>query len=185
LNVTDLTELIDNLKLNDKYETKDIENIFNEFDTKKTGEVHFNDFIKSILEKSQDSQETKYSSFYLSAINFFLTPSERITETIKKAMKEIVSYNKSSSIVKELDWVIHTLSEKDLFDFRLKDEYISDTEFENNDILKFLSEYSHEGFNRQKLDDLKLCNTISLKKQKLKDCKFIFKFSKEIVPKLK
>jgi hypothetical protein len=162
--------LIDNLKLNNKYEEKDIEKIFQEFDPNKTGEVYFNDFIKLILEKSQDSKESTYANFYLSAINFFLTPSERITETIKKAIREIAAFNSESTTIKELEWVINTLSENDLFDFRLKDEYIAKAEYENNEILKFLSEYSHDGIKRQKLDDLDFINTISKKKKKKHDC---------------
>jgi hypothetical protein len=159
------------LKLKDKYEKNDIEEIFHEFDTNNTGEVYFNDFIKTILEKSQNSKDAKFSAFYLSAINFFLTPSERITETIKRAIKELNSYNSDSKIVRELEWVIQTLSEKDLFDFRLKEEYVG--EFENNEILKFLSEFSQDGIKRQGVDDLEQCNTISLKKKKIQDCKIL------------
>jgi hypothetical protein len=171
LKVSDFAELVNNLKLKDKYEKKDIDDIFSEFDHENTGEVNFNDFIKTILDKTQNSKETKFSAFYLSAINFFLTPSERISETIKRAIKELNFYNPESKIIKELQWVIRTLSEKDLFDFRLKDEFVSPGNYKDNEILKFLSEYSHDGIKRQKIDDLELLNEISLKKKKIQDCK--------------
>jgi hypothetical protein len=93
----------------------------------------------------------------------------------------LTSYNPEAQIIKELQWVIQTLSEKDLFDFRLKAEYVSPQEFMNNDIVKLLSEYSQDGVKRKKIDDLELCNEISLKKKKLQDCKLYLYLSKAIV----
>jgi hypothetical protein len=101
---------------------------------------------------------------------------------VKRAIKELSGYNPESQIIKELQWVIQTLSEKDLFDFRLKEEYVSHQDYENNDILKLLSEYSHDGVKRKKIDDLELCNEISMKKKKIQDCKFVgINTSSEIV----
>lgn len=166
INVSDISEMIDNLKLTEKYDTNDIQNIYNELDVKKEGEVIFHDFIKGLIEKSKE--DGKYSDFYLSAMNFYFTPSERIIETMKKAINQLEKYSEDKRLLKELNWVIRTLSERDLFDLRLKKEYSE----ENNEILNFLSEYSKDKFNRQNYFDLELINTLQIKKKKLRDCKF-------------
>ncbi len=44
--------MIFNLKLDSKYDQRDVEQIFTELDTKSEGEIKFNDFIKILVEKS-------------------------------------------------------------------------------------------------------------------------------------
>lgn len=163
--------MISHLKLESKYDEKDVNHIFTEIDSNSEGEIQFNDFIQFLVEKSQKEHSGKYLDFYLTAINFFLTPSEQIIETLKKAINKLDLYEGESKIVKELKWVIRTLSEKDIFDFRLKNQYIDTEELEKTDFLKFLSEYSTDQFKRQKCQDLESVNTLNLKKKKLKDCK--------------
>lgn len=111
----------------------------------------------------------------MAAINFYLTPSEQIIETIKKAIGKLVHYQEEGKTIKELEWVINTLSEKDLFDFRLKDELIEANDLEETEILKFLSEYSNDVFKRQKNQDLESINTIIMKR-KIKDCKITIEY---------
>ncbi len=48
-------------------------------------------------------------------------------------------------IVKELEWVLQILSEKDLFDF---DEYINKDD-DQNEFMNFLCEYSQNNSKRQ------------------------------------
>ena len=158
------------MKLDSKYDQRDVEQIFTELDTKSEGEIKFNDFIQILVEKSHKDQNDKYLDFYLSAINFYLTPSEQIIETIKKAINKLDYYEGESKIVKELKWVIQTLSEKDLFDFRLKNQYINTEELEKTDLLKFLSEYSTDKFKRDKDKDLESLQTLNLRKKNQKDC---------------
>jgi hypothetical protein len=167
-------EMISHLKLESKYDEKDVNHIFSEIDANSEGEIPFNNFIQCLVEKSQKEQSGKYIDFYLTAINFFLTPSEQIIETLKKAINKLDLYEGESKIVKELKWVIRTLSEKDLFDFRLKNQFIDKDELEKTEFLKFLSEYSTDQFKRQKCQDLESVKSLNLKKKKIKDCKMYF-----------
>ena len=169
LNVTDISGMIGNLKLKSKFNENDANEIFMEIDKELKGEISINQFIQTLVLKSKNNVNEKYSEFYLSAINFYLTPSEQIIETIKTAIHKLEAYKEDAKIIKELEWVIQTLSEKDLFDFRLKDEFLLENNLEENDILKFLSEYSNDVFKRQKNQDLESINTIIEKKKKLKD----------------
>lgn len=164
--------MIENLKLQEKYDKNDVKQIFSEIDSDKQGEIGFNDFIQILFFKSSKNLNEKYTDFYFSAIKFYLTPSEQIIETIKKAMNKLDNQNENSKLIKELEWVIQTLSEKDLFDFRLKDEFINEETFEDNDVFKFLSEYSNDVFKRQKNHDLESINLIQLNKKKAKDCNY-------------
>lgn len=148
--------MIEILQLKNKYSEVDSTEIFYELDKNAKGELNFNMFIQALIEKSRKTNE-RFSDFYLSAINFFLTPSEQIVETIKKAISKLTKHNEEKRLVKELEWVINTLSEKDLFDFRLKNEYIESLDYlEDYDYLKFLSEYSNDKFKREKNRDLEL-----------------------------
>jgi hypothetical protein len=148
--------MIDILQIKNKYNDNDTGEIFKELDQDSKGELQFNLFIQALVEKSK--QNERFADFYLSAINFFLTPSEQIVETIKKAISRLTIYKEETKLIKELEWVIHTLSEKDLFDFRIKDEYFDKEKLEDCDYLKFLSEYSSDKLKREKDRDLELIN---------------------------
>ena len=169
IKLNDLYELIDYLKLKNKYDQSDISYIFDEIDLFKTGEVNFNQFINIAIEKTR-TNSSPYTEFYLSTINFYLTPSEIIGETIKKAINKFKRYEEHM-IIKELEWVLQTLSEKDLFDFRLKDDFITKDD-DQNDYMNFLCEYSQNSSKRRETQDLELFNSKSVKKKIMQESKY-------------
>jgi hypothetical protein len=153
-----------------KYDENDVFELYNEMDKNSDGEIQYNKFIKTLIEKTRENKNEKFSEFYFSAVNFYLTPSTQIIKTIKNAIAKLQIYNEDEKIVKELQWVINTLSEKDLFDFRLKDEIVDTVGLEETDIIKFLSEYSNDVEKRQKNQDLESINTIIMMKKQRRDC---------------
>ncbi len=170
--------MIQHLKLDGKYDEKDVEQIFTEIDHDSLGEINFNDFIQTLIQKSKMQETGKYFDFYLSTLNFYLTPSEQIVETIKRAITKLDIYEGETKLTKELKWVIQTISEKDLFDFRLKNDFIDKDELDKSEFLKFMSEYSTDFIKRQKDRDLESINTLHKKK---KDCIILFNISKKIL----
>ncbi len=168
-----------NLQLNNHYNSRDINELFDELDYKSEGKIEFNEFIKIVLEKTlRVRRGEKFSDFYSSAKNFYLTPSEHITDVIRRAINRINKddshYEEDKELTKNLEWVIKALTEKDLFDFRLKENLFDKETLETNDTLKFLSEFSNDVFKQQKKADLELVISNASKKKATRDCNNLY-----------
>jgi len=83
----------------------------------------------------------------------------------------------SQSTIKELDWVIQSLTENNIFDLKLKEEFISNSNIMDSEIIQFMSEYSSNVNKRQKFSDIETCSNLSSSKLKeikvLTDCNYI------------
>ena len=122
---------------------------------KEANSILLHELINTIL-TNKETFDSKYKDFYYHLLQYYISPSEQI-KTILEKVKTKLNNEKDKNLIQSLDWVISTLTNTDIFDFHIKNDFInnkisSNSNDNNNDYIKFLTNYSNE---KQKQDSVK------------------------------
>ena len=112
--------------------------------------ISINTFIEHILSNKTLMTDSKNKHFYISAIQYFLTPSEQSKDILHKAKKNLKDNSSSNAIKRGIDWAISTLCQNDIFDLGV----LRQRKEPNSEYIKFLSSYSFDKLKKQQLQDI-------------------------------
>jgi hypothetical protein len=152
------TEVFELMKTIDKgLSQKQIDEIIEELGIKKQQIIKLDNLLSKSKEKRKSS---KFAYFYGSILNYFITPSERISQILEDSKNKLSEY-KEYKLVEDLEWVIKKINSDDLYNLNLdtflKEENLLKTQDKNLDIestMNFISEYSKDNFNKNKIKDI-------------------------------
>ena len=113
---------------------------------KEAKSILLHELISTIL-TNKEIFDSKYKDFYYHLLQYYISPSQQIKAILEK-VKNRLNNEKDKNLIQSLDWVISTLTNTDIFDFHIKNDFInnkiSSLNDNNNDYVKFLTNYSNE-----------------------------------------
>ena len=113
---------------------------------KEAKSILLHELISTIL-TNKEIFDSKYKDFYYHLLQYYISPSQQIKAILEK-VKNRLNNEKDKNLIQSLDWVISTLTNTDIFDFHIKNDFInnkiSSLNDNNNDYVKFLTNYSKE-----------------------------------------